>query len=185
MGLRRHMMLEIELGGRRRNISIAPVPGESGRFLATLDGVSSRVDWHRVAEGRYSLVFLDDRRTSHDVEVTSTPDRHVVDIHVDGGAFRAAFGGRRRGRPGRGSDAGPGGDPRVVAPMPGRVVRVLVDVGQDVTIGQGLVVVEAMKMENELRAPWAGRVAEIGVAEGVSVQAGRVLVVLDRPARRE
>ncbi len=63
--------------------------------------------------------------------------------------------------------------------MPGRVVRVLVAVGDEVAHRQGLVVVEAMKMENELGAPRAGRVTEIAVAEGVSVEAGRLLSVIE------
>jgi biotin carboxyl carrier protein len=63
--------------------------------------------------------------------------------------------------------------------MPGRIVRVLVGPGDEVTARQGVVVVEAMKMENELRAPKAGRVREVAVSPGVSVEAGRVLVVIE------
>jgi biotin carboxyl carrier protein len=62
--------------------------------------------------------------------------------------------------------------------MPGRVVRVLVTPGAAVAARQGLVVVEAMKMENELRAPRAGTVAEIRVREGAPVEANAVLVVI-------
>jgi biotin carboxyl carrier protein len=63
--------------------------------------------------------------------------------------------------------------------MPGRVVRVLVAAGDEVIARQGLVVVEAMKMENELTASRAGRVAEVAVVEGQSVEAGRLLVRLE------
>ena len=63
--------------------------------------------------------------------------------------------------------------------MPGRVVRVLVKPGDEVAARQGLVVVEAMKMENELAAPRAGRVKEVAVTEGQSVEAGRLLVVVE------
>ena len=63
--------------------------------------------------------------------------------------------------------------------MPGKVVKVLVKVGDEVKARQGLVVVEAMKMENELRSPKDGRVTEVLVAEGVSVEAGRPLVVVE------
>ena len=65
------------------------------------------------------------------------------------------------------------------APMPGRVLRVLVNAGDPVTARQGVVVVEAMKMENELVSPRDGRVREIHVTEGVSVEAGRLLVVIE------
>jgi biotin carboxyl carrier protein len=62
--------------------------------------------------------------------------------------------------------------------MPGRVVRVLAAAGDDVAAGQGLVVIEAMKMENEIRAPRAGRVLELGVREGQAVEAGALLAVV-------
>jgi biotin carboxyl carrier protein len=63
--------------------------------------------------------------------------------------------------------------------MPGRVVRVLVAVGDEVAVRQPVVVVEAMKMENELRSPKAGRVKELNVAPGTSVDSGRVLLVIE------
>ena len=66
----------------------------------------------------------------------------------------------------------------IASPMPGRVVRVLVTPGAAVVARQGLVVVEAMKMENELRAPRAGTVAEVRVREGATVDANTVLVVI-------
>jgi biotin carboxyl carrier protein len=62
--------------------------------------------------------------------------------------------------------------------MPGRVVRVLVGPGDEVAVRQPLVVVEAMKMENELRSPKAGIVKEVTVSAGMSVDAGRVLVTI-------
>jgi len=67
----------------------------------------------------------------------------------------------------------------VTAPMPGRVVRILVSPGETVAARQGVVVVEAMKMENELRSPKAGTVREVSVTTGTSVEAGRVLVVIE------
>jgi biotin carboxyl carrier protein len=67
----------------------------------------------------------------------------------------------------------------VKAPMPGRVVRVLVEAGEDVAEGQGVVVIEAMKMQNELKSPKAGRVTRVGVAVGDTVGSGDVLVVVD------
>lgn len=63
--------------------------------------------------------------------------------------------------------------------MPGKVVKILVKPGDTVAARQGIAVVEAMKMENELRAPKAGTVAQIKVAEGTSVEAGTVLVIIE------
>jgi biotin carboxyl carrier protein len=70
------------------------------------------------------------------------------------------------------------GPQRVDAPMPGKVTRVLVKVGDEVQEGQGLVVVEAMKMENELKSPKAGRVTELRAVEGAAVESGAKLVVV-------
>ena len=67
----------------------------------------------------------------------------------------------------------------IKAPMPGKVVRILVAVGDEVVAGQGIVVVEAMKMQNELKAPRAGRVAAIEAKENDSVNAGAVLAVIE------
>ena len=65
------------------------------------------------------------------------------------------------------------------APMPGKVVRVLATVGQQVQAGEGLLVMEAMKMENELKAPRAGRVREVLVGERQAVETGALLLVLE------
>ena len=70
------------------------------------------------------------------------------------------------------------GPQRIDAPMPGKVVRVLVKLGDEVTEGQGLVVVEAMKMENELKSPKAGKVLELAAVEGAAVESGARLVVV-------
>lgn len=84
-----------------------------------------------------------------------------------------------------GDAAGGQGRAAILAPMPGKVVRILVAAGDAVEAGQGVVVVEAMKMQNEMKAPRAGRVAAIHVKENDSVVAGAVLVVIDseQPAR--
>ena len=75
-------------------------------------------------------------------------------------------------------DGRPGGGQRLVAPMPGKVAAVLVAVGQPVERGAGLVVLEAMKMENEFRATGSGVVTEVHVSPGQAVNAGDVLVVI-------
>jgi len=72
-----------------------------------------------------------------------------------------------------------GGRQNVAAPMPGKVIRVLVKKGDVVEPGQGLVVVEAMKMQNEMRASRAGRVADVRVRDGDTVGAGETMVVLE------
>jgi biotin carboxyl carrier protein len=80
---------------------------------------------------------------------------------------------------GRNAHAGTDGPKNVSASMPGKVVRVLVAVGDDVEQGQGLVVVEAMKMQNEMKSPKPGRIAAVKTAAGATVTAGEVLVVVE------
>jgi biotin carboxyl carrier protein len=89
--------------------------------------------------------------------------------------MRNGMGRRSRDREGA-SGSGP---QRLVAPMPGKIVKVLVKPGDAVQPRQGLVVVEAMKMENELRAARAGTVRDIFVREGQSVDAGTPLAVVE------
>ena len=81
-----------------------------------------------------------------------------------------------------GDAAGNQGRAPIVAPMPGKVVRILVAVGDDVEAGQGIIVVEAMKMQNEMKAPRAGRVTTIQAKVNDSVAAGAILVVIEPPA---
>lgn len=71
------------------------------------------------------------------------------------------------------------GRQNLVSPMPGRVVRVLLRAGDEVTLGQGVIVVEAMKMQNEIKSPKAGRVVELRVVEGATVNANQVLAVVE------
>ena len=63
--------------------------------------------------------------------------------------------------------------------MPGRVVNVLVAVGDEVKADQGIIVVEAMKMENEVKAPKAGKVVEVKVAAGQAVEKGQLMIVIE------
>ena len=87
----------------------------------------------------------------------------------------------RQRQPAAAPRAGPTGSRTVTAPMPGLVVRIEVAAGQPVEAGAGLVVVEAMKMENELRAPHSGVVATVHVAVGQAVERGAPLVTLASP----
>lgn len=79
----------------------------------------------------------------------------------------------------RASGAVAAGPAKLMAPMPGKVVRVLVKEHDEVEAGQGVVVVEAMKMQNELKAPKKGVVQKVMVAEGANVNAGDPLVVIE------
>lgn len=168
------MTFDIEVGGRTRSIAVEP--SGAGRFRITIDGQDHAVDVRRV--GDYGLSIIEDGN-SHEAQVVNGPAPGERLVWIDGRTVTASVDGRR-GRRGRGDRAGAGdGQQSILAPMPGRVVRILVGPGDEVAVRQPVVVVEAMKMENELRSPKAGRVKDVLVAEGASVEAGRVLVVIE------
>lgn len=101
-----------------------------------------------------------------------------IEVTVNGERSTVAVRDRKRLRLGAGGD-GRSGRATLTAPMPGKVVRVLCQVGDEVAANQGLAVVEAMKMQNEVQSPKAGKVVELRVQEGQTVNAGEVLVIVE------
>ena len=180
------MTFEVEIGGVIASVAIEPIGGagpDGGRFRVVVRDPakpSAAAVVHELNAARtdlgWSLLFASEPR-SVDVAVTERtagecfvqlPHLGIVAV-VDGRRFERAGGGEAAGH----------GEQRVTAPMPGRVVRLLVKPGETVAARQGLVVVEAMKMENELTVPRPGRIKEVMVAEGASVEAGRLLVIVE------
>jgi biotin carboxyl carrier protein len=147
------------------------VRGKDGRYTVLLDGRALEVD--AVFSGEHFASLLVEGR-SHDVGIEKRPGGYTVVFADDAVSVDLAAAARGTARPIERA-AGP---VRVEAPMPGRVVRVLVAPGDEVSAQQGLVVVEAMKMENELRAPRSGRVQEVKAREGQAVEAGALLLVV-------
>jgi biotin carboxyl carrier protein len=170
------MTFEIDLNGRGYPVTIEPAG--PGRYRVTVDGHSRVV--HAARVGEFGLSFIADGGSgvSRDVQVAPGPARGELLVNLSGRTVGVTVNGRRSGRGADGSGHAHGVQ-SVVAPMPGRVVRVMVGPGDEVAARQGIVVVEAMKMENELRSPKAGKVKEVTVAAGASVEAGRVLVVIE------
>jgi biotin carboxyl carrier protein len=167
------MRVEIEVGGRVR---VVELEHRGKALLVRLDGVERLVDATALDDHRWSLRFPDSG-VQHAVVVTPGREPGSVDVLVDGLSIPARLraGAREVAKVGGGAR----GAGRVTAPMPGKVVKVLVTVGQQVTARQGVAVVEAMKMENELRAGRDGTVRAVLVAEGASVDAGAPLVVIE------
>ncbi len=168
------MKFDVEVAGRLRTVVVERV-AESGRFQVLIDGRVHDLE-ARPTDLGLSILFSEGGRS---VDAAATPHNGGewlvqlphVDVPVVVDRQRHARGGQRT--------AGGAGQQRVKAPMPGRILRVMVKVGDEVAHRQGLVVVEAMKMENELTAPKAGKVTEVAVTEGMSVEAGRLLVVIE------
>ncbi|HEX5473702.1 MAG TPA: biotin/lipoyl-containing protein [Vicinamibacterales bacterium] len=172
------MTFEVELNGRTRTVAVERAGSAAGRFRVTVDGVAWLVDAERVGEFGVSLLFPDTADSGGTAHFVPGPSRGERLAHLGGRAVPVGVDGRRTPRGGEAAGAAQG-EQAIAAPMPGRVVRVLVAPGDTVQARQGLVVVEAMKMENELRAPRAGRVKDVMVTPGTSVDAGRVLVIVE------
>ena len=181
------MIFEVAVGDRIRTVSIVR---KGGLLHVTLDGHPHVVDARRVSDTALSLLVQNGKGDlpvqSIDAAFASRGDAGELDVHVLGRAITV------RARPSNhpstryphapradSSRRASGGSQRIVSPMPGKIVRLLVKTGDQVKAKQGLVVVEAMKMENELRAARDGRVRELSVAEGQSVDAGAVLLVVE------
>jgi acetyl/propionyl-CoA carboxylase alpha subunit len=163
----------LEIGGKKLRVELGGTPSaglNAGVMECVVDGRTLSVDARMLEPGVMSLL------------VEGRQYRCVLD--GDG----VVIGGRRYGfevddprslQGRRGAGAGADGPRAVKAPMPGRVVRVLVAAGDEVEEGQGVVVIEAMKMQNELKSPKAGRVVRVGAAVGDTVGSGDVLVVVE------
>jgi biotin carboxyl carrier protein len=168
---------EIELNARSRTVSIERTG--PGRYRVTVDGQTRIVDALRTSSYGLSLILDGGAEISREIQVAPTSVRGEVLVLLEGRTVAATVNGRRTGRVGADDGTHGDGEQAVVAPMPGRVVRVLVAEGDQVDARQPVVVVEAMKMENELSSPKAGRVKDVAVTPGMSVEAGRVLVVIE------
>jgi biotin carboxyl carrier protein len=174
----------LEVDGKKVRVELEGTLGEgvgAGTMECTVDGRAVTVDVRLLESGVMSLLVIHTHAEGH-THAQGRQYRCVLD--GDG----VVIGGRRYGfevddprslQGRRGAGAGTEGPRPVKAPMPGRVVRVLVEAGGEVEEGQGVVVIEAMKMQNELKSPKAGRVARVGVAVGDTVGSGDVLVVVE------
>src|SRR5215475_11413259 len=146
-----------------------------GLYRVSVDGNEFFVDGKKTGRTNYSLI-VDNR--SFEIEVDNAEDEYRV--LVDGRNYHVNLVDERRVRVGGAqSDLQLEGRQRVSVPMPGKVIEVLVSEGDSVEKGQGLVIVEAMKMENEVRSPIAGEVKEIKVKPGDAVEGGAVLIIIE------
>ncbi len=166
------MKLTLTINGREDQLEIlAPAP--ACRFRLG-DGAAREANVESPQEGVFS-VLIDG--LSYDAYVEETPGG-IVMVVIDGYRFEVeARDPRRWSR----KSAGRGGDAvqSILSPMPGKIVRVLVAAGDVVAAGQGIVVVEAMKMQNELKAGRAGTVLAVAAKEGATVGAGELLATIE------
>ena len=154
------------------------------KWQVTVDGRTVEIDSEQLAgvrqveAGVYSVLL---EGASYEILIHSSPQgssQQEMTASVAGRQFAVEVGNPRDASRGSRTALGSGRQ-NVTAPMPGKVVRILVATGDNVETSQGLVVVEAMKMQNELKAARPGRVVEIRAREGETVGAGDVLLVLE------
>ena len=168
------MKLTAEIEGQSHELNVRQ---EGSRVTAEVDGRAYELEARAVQAGVYLLVAggrVYECRVDHPEK-----KREAAEVTVGGRAYAVTLADTKRLR----SEAAAGGHAHgaseIVAPMPGKVVRVLVEAGAEVEAGAGVVVVEAMKMQNEMKSPKAGRVASLKVSEGATVNAGDVLAVIE------
>jgi biotin carboxyl carrier protein len=144
----------------------------TGELAVRLEGVSVDNDVVVLDDGSLSILIngkvLDLTVEGSPPDVGVVASGHRAYVRVESDRHRAAAAARRTGSSAH--------EKIIVAPMPGRVVKILVSVGEEVTQGQGVAVVEAMKMENELKAKGAGSVAAIHVKPGEAIESGAKLI---------
>ena len=124
-----------------------------------------------VEPGVYSVI-----RNGRSFEARIEPAANGWTVEIAGRRYAVEARNPRNAKQG---PSGAGGRRNLTAPMPGKVIRVLVKVGDEVEAGQGVVVVEAMKMQNEMKATHAGRVVEVRVNDADTVGAGDIMVALE------
>jgi len=163
---------EVRVDGVARHVDMAQV----GSWISLLVGRSAGGPAEEAGAG----AALGRPLASYEIAIDDRGGGELV-VHVNGVAVPVAIPDPRSAWRARQQDAAVPGRGRgdVRAPMPGRILKVLVKRGDAVAARQGLVVVEAMKMENELREPKDGRVADVRVSEGMSVEANAILITLE------
>ena len=163
------MKISAKTGNR---LSEVVVERENGTYVVEVDGVRYDVDSHKLEADFFSILT---GGKSYEVSVEATRDGYRVRHGAAVQLVRLSDPSRQA----REAHPGSGGPESVVSVMPGKVVRLLVDAGDEVEEGQGVIVVEAMKMENEIAAPRAGRIRSVSVETGQTVESGAELVVIE------
>lgn len=166
------MIFHTNLGGKVYQIEIEKQQGE---YLVNIGGNSYRVDSRQISKGKLSLNI---EGKIYDLMIRGNARNHQVDIGPycydielwtsrDDGEILESTKGDKTGKI------------VITTPMPGKVIKVLKELNEPVKEGEGVIVVEAMKMENELKSPREGVISEIKVSPGRAVESGEILIVIE------
>jgi len=167
------MKLQASLGDRPATVELRR---EGNRVFADVDGRRYELD---IRESSERLLLINQGRVFQCRIDGAADSGKPFEVWVGTSSYAITLADPKRLR-GAANDAGHGdGAARITAPMPGKVVRILVQTGDVVEPGSGIVVVEAMKMQNEMKSPKAGTVTSIAVSVGSTVNGGDVLAVIE------
>jgi len=148
------MKYDVRISGKTRTVELKR---DGTRWQIALDGAPADADAIEIGPGIFSILL---NGQSHEIRVAPNPDGSLT-LHDGPREFEAE------------------GRQQIVAPMPGKVIRLLVKPGDKVEAGQGLLVVEAMKMQNEVKSPKTGTVEKLLAKESQAVNAGDILAWID------
>ncbi len=167
------MVYDIVISGKTYHVEVART---GTRWSGHVDGQPFSVD--AVPTARDILSIVEDEGKAYEVkrERSLNGELHML---VGSSRYPCEVIDPRSLRTRRASAAGTEGPQKIVAPMPGKVVRVMVSEGDTVEAGKGVIVVEAMKMQNELKAPKSGKVQKLLAKEGATVNAGDTLAIIE------
>ena len=164
------MIFDVTVNGRDYRVELEQAA--TGNWAGRVNGEDVVVNAASAAAGVLSLLI-----GGESFEVVANPAQQQ--IAIAGVRYSVEARDPRSWRTRRSRAGAQGGAKKIAAPMPGKVVRVIAPPGTEVEQGAGVIVIEAMKMQNELKSPKRGKVAKVLVAEGAPVNAGDVLVVIE------
>lgn len=166
--------LKAEIDGRPHDLQLRRV--DAARWSAEIDGRSYNLQLRNPAPGEY---LIQHGAAVYNCRIETGSERNLFVVHTRGADYAVGLVDPKRLRSAQSAGPHDHGEVQIIAPMPGKVVRLLVEVGAQIEAGAGVVIVEAMKMQNEMKAPKAGVVVSLNVETGVTVNAGDVLAVIE------
>jgi biotin carboxyl carrier protein len=167
------MKLKGEIAGDEHNLVIQH---RGSDLIAEIDDRKYTLQVRELAQGEYLII---DGSQVYDCHVTKSEKQGAFAVQLHGSTYELTIRDPKRLRSGQNSASHHHGMAEIIAPMPGKVVRVLVEVGNQVEAGAGIMVVEAMKMQNELKAPKAGTIVSLHAVAGATINAGAVLATVE------
>lgn len=167
------MKLDIEINGQKKEAEFSYIDGKT---QLTIDGKVFDAQVSQPEPGLFTIIINNKIYSTRAFRSGNSGNSEII---VNGKAISVSAQDKKSYQGKNGSGGGAGGKSVISAPMPGKIVRILLKEGDDVEAKQGVIIVEAMKMQNEVLSPKTGKVASIKVTEGQVINAGDVMVVIE------